>query len=102
MRNSWTSFDFVSGPENQKKSDNICLGGVVLNRLFAYPEPPRGMMQWKMRRIQSTEDALREIKYPDPAVQVQTEAVPCVYTLPPYVFITDKDENKVGVWDDEQ
>lgn len=55
-----------------------------------------------MRRIQSTEDSLREIKYPDPAVQVQTEAVPCVYTLPPYVFITDKDENKVGVWDDEQ
>jgi hypothetical protein len=44
MRNSWTSFDYISGPENLKKFDYICVGGVILNRLFFYPEPPRGMM----------------------------------------------------------
>jgi len=51
MRYSWTSFDSVSGPENLKKFDDICVGGVVLNRLFQYPEPPRGMLKWQMRRI---------------------------------------------------
>jgi hypothetical protein len=34
MRNSWTSFDYVSGPENRKKFDDICVGGVVLNKLY--------------------------------------------------------------------
>lgn len=51
MRNIWTSFDFISGPENQKKFDDICVGGVVLNKLYQYPELPRGMMKWQMRRI---------------------------------------------------
>lgn len=46
MRNSWTSFDFVSGPENMKKFDYICVGGVILNKIYLYPEPPRGMMKW--------------------------------------------------------
>jgi len=34
MRYIWTSFDYVSGSENIKKFDDICVGGVVLNRLF--------------------------------------------------------------------
>jgi len=34
MRNSWTSFDYVSGPENLKKSNDLCVGGVVLNRIY--------------------------------------------------------------------
>ena len=41
MRCIWTSFDNVSTEENLKKSNDICVGGVVNCRLFAYPEPPR-------------------------------------------------------------
>jgi hypothetical protein len=56
-------------------------------------------MSWKMRRVLNIDGALKEIPYPDPAAVVQTEAVPCVFELPSYVFITDNDENKLGVWD---
>jgi len=100
MRNSWTSFDIVSGLENSQKFDDICVGGVVLNKLYSFPEYHRVMGQWKMRRMNSVEDSLKEIPYPDPNAAVQTEAVACVYELPSYVFITDNDENKLGVWDD--
>lgn len=55
-----------------------------------------------MRRVQSISETLKEIPYPDPtSTAVQTEAVPCIYRLPNYVFITDNDENKVGVWDEK-
>jgi len=59
-------------------------------------------MKWQMRRVNSVADSLKEIYYPDPTSTVQTEAVPCVYKLPDYVFITDNDEKNVGVWDKEQ
>jgi cancer susceptibility candidate protein 1 len=59
------------------------------------------MLGWKMRRVLSIDQCLKEIPYPDPASTVQTEAVPCVFELPPYVFITDNDENQVGVWDEK-
>jgi hypothetical protein len=55
-----------------------------------------------MRRIQSIHETLQEIPYPDPTSTVQTEAVPCVYRLPDYVFIADNDEHKIGVWDEAQ
>ena len=103
MRNLWTSFDCVSGPENQKKFDDITLGGVSLTRLYQYPEGHRNMGLWKMRRSQSVHQSLKEIPIPDPTSNNQaTDGVLCIYHLPDYVFITDNDENKVGVWDEEQ
>jgi hypothetical protein len=54
-----------------------------------------------MRRVLAVNDQLREIHYPDPSSTVQVEPVQCVYKLPSYVFITDNDENKVGVWDEK-
>lgn len=101
MRYFWTSFDSISGLENQEKSDDITVGGVVLNRLYKYPETVRALMKWHMRRILSVNECLEEIPYPDPNLAVQAEPVACIYKLPPYVFITDNDENKVGVWDEK-
>ena len=83
-----------------KKADHICVGGVVLNKLYQFPEQPRGMLRWKMRRVLSNDDMLVEIPYPDPASTVQTEPVPVVYKLADYVLITENQEPKVGVWDD--
>ena len=53
-----------------------------------------------MRTIKSNEDLLRNIPYPDPTLAVQTEGIETIYTLQDYVFITDSDEIKVGVWDE--
>lgn len=46
MRNNWASFDFVSGREKMKEFDDICVGGVVHNRLFNPPDHPKGMLKW--------------------------------------------------------
>jgi len=63
----WTSFDYISGPENAKKSDEHCVGGVVQSRMFLYPDPlPMSGFNWMIRRIQSVEDSLICIPYPDP------------------------------------
>ena len=45
---------------------------------------------------------LREIPYPDPTSTAQTEAIPVIYALPHYVYITDNEDYKIGVWDDQQ
>lgn len=44
---------------------------------------------------------MREIPYPDPQSTVPTDPVPAVYKLPDYVFTTENDEIKIGVWDAE-
>lgn len=51
LRCVWTSFDYVSGYENMKKSDFISVGGVSNCRMFGFPEAPRAKMSWVMRRI---------------------------------------------------
>jgi hypothetical protein len=48
------------------------------------------------------EDSLKCIEYPDPQSTVQVEPIPVLFKLPPYVFTTDKDEPKVGVWDEKE
>ena len=49
------------------------------------------------------QQALKEIPIPDPTSNNQaTDGILCIYHLPDYVFITDNDENKVGVWDEDQ
>ena len=101
LRCIWTSFDNVSG-DNKKKFDYITVGGVGLCRMFVYPEPPRKTLQWTMRKIQSIDDSLKVIPYPDPSSSVQTDDVKASYVLPDYVFTTEKDEIKVGVWDEDQ
>ena len=102
MRCIWTSFDYISGPENLKKFDDIVVGGVVHPRMYYYPDAPKSMLKWTMRRTQSNEDTLRQIHYPEPQSTVQTDPVPMIFKLPEYVFTDEKDQIKVGVWDDEQ
>jgi len=67
IRCMWTSFDFISGPENAKKSDELCIGGVTYSRMFAYPTIPISGFKWMIRPIyESVEDSLVCIEYPDP------------------------------------
>lgn len=53
LRYLWTSFDFISGRENQKKSNDLCIGGVICNRMYIYPESCKGMLKWTMRQVLS-------------------------------------------------
>ena len=70
--------------------------------MYSYPEPPRNSTKWSMRKILSTDDALKCINYPDTSSTSQADPVGVIVTLPSYIFTTSKDEIKVGVWDEEQ
>lgn len=52
-----------------------------------------------MRKVLSVKDALREIPYPDPTSTAVTDPIQATFKLPEYVFTTDKDDMKMGVWD---
>lgn len=53
-----------------------------------------------IRPITSIEDSLVCIEYPDPQAPV-TDPVKCIMKLPDYVFTSESDDIKVGVWDKE-
>jgi hypothetical protein len=55
-----------------------------------------------MRNVFAVEDILKNIPYPDPTTQIQIDPVPIIYVLPDYVFITENDDIKVGVWDEKE
>jgi hypothetical protein len=55
-----------------------------------------------MRGVHAVEDILKNIPYPDPSTQMQIDAVDVIYYLPEYIFITEKDDIKVGVWDEKE
>jgi hypothetical protein len=59
-------------------------------------------MKWVMRNVFSISDRLRNIPYPDPNTQISTDPVWISYQLPDYVFTTENDELKVGVWDEKE
>jgi len=98
----WTSFDNVSGHEVYKNSSDIIAGGIVLCKMYQYPQPPKPRGNWVIRNILSIEDSLKCIEYPDPTSTVQVEPIGVIFKLPPYVFTTENDEPKVGVWDEAQ
>ena len=50
----------------------------------------------------SVADRLRNIPYPDPTTQIQTDPIAITFNLPDYVFTTENDDVKVGVWDDKE
>ena len=102
VRQIWTSFDYISGVENMKKSDDIVVGGVGHFRMFNYPKPMKRMMNWTLRQVESVENQLTCVPYPDPTSQVSVDPIPAIYTLPEYVFTTENDDIKIGVWDEEQ
>lgn len=51
--------------------------------------------------MQSNDETLKEIPYPEPASQVQADPVSVQYKLADNVFTTENDEIQVGVWDEE-
>ena len=59
-------------------------------------------MKWTVRNVFSVEDRLRNIPYPDPTSQVQPDPLGITFKLPPSVFISENDELKVGVWDENE
>ena len=101
LRCVWTAFDYVSGPEMFKKFDELAVGGVIHCRMYMYPEGPKQYQKWKMRSVMSLEDSLKCIPYPDPTSTIQSDPVHVLYRLPDYVFTTEKDEIKVGIWDED-
>lgn len=55
-----------------------------------------------MRSVHAVEDILRNLPYPDPSTTMQIDPVQVIYYLPEYVFITENDDIKVGVWEDQE
>ena len=54
-----------------------------------------------MRSVYAVKDILKNIPYPDPNNQIQNDPIPIIYHLPEYVYITENDDIKVGVWDEK-
>eukprot|EP00347_Sterkiella_histriomuscorum_P021634 403333299 len=101
IRTVWTSFDYVSSNYGHYQPD-IVVGGITDFRLFQYPEGPRAAMKWTMRNVFSVSDRLKNIPYPDPTTQIQTDPIAITYNLPDYVFTTENDDVKVAVWDEKE
>lgn len=57
-----------------------------------------------MRNVYSVQDRLKNIPYPDPTTQIQTDPIQITYTLPEYFFTTNDDVGSfnVGVWNDKE
>jgi len=70
LRCFWTNFDYISSSEDFAKADTITVGGVINCRMFNYPELPKDGSRWKMRKVTTIEETLREIAYPDPNASV--------------------------------
>lgn len=59
-------------------------------------------MKWTVRNVYSVEDRLRNIPYPDPLSQIQPDPISIQFFLPDYVFVTEHDDIRVGVWDEKE
>jgi hypothetical protein len=59
-------------------------------------------MKWTVRNVFSTEDRLRNIPYPDPLSQIQPDPIAIQVMIPDNLFISVKDDVKVGVWDERE
>lgn len=73
--------------------------------MFVFPEICEKKLKWVIRSVNTVEDRLKRIPYPDPALANSDSAVAgvtMVYKLPNYVFTTEDTTNvKIGVWDEE-
>jgi cancer susceptibility candidate protein 1 len=102
IRAIWTSYDDVTIRTGTYYPD-IVVGGVVDFRLYQYPEGPRQAMKWTVRNVYSIEDRLRNIPYPDPSSQLASpDPISIQFLLPEYVFVSENDDIRVGVWDEKE
>lgn len=99
MRCMWSSYDYITTGEAAKTANSIVVGGVAHNRMYEFPSGQKQAAKWVMRQIHSTEDTLRYKPYPPSANAA--EPVQTHFTLPDYVYTHEKDEPKIGVWDEE-
>ena len=101
IRAIWTSYDDVTVRTGTYYPD-IVVGGVVDFRLYQYAEGSRQAMKWTVRNVFSIDDRLKNIPYPDPSSQIQPDPITIQFILPEYVFVTENDDIKVGVWDEKE
>jgi len=52
-----------------------------------------------MWTILNTNEILTKIPFPDPALATSTDPVKVSYVIPNYVYIGNRDDIKVGLWD---
>jgi hypothetical protein len=69
--------------------------------MYHYILPHKEGNRWVLRKVQSIEETLKEIPYPEPASQVQADPVQVKYRLGDHIFTTENDEIQIGVWDEE-
>ena len=99
LRSFWNSNDYLSCSSYH---EDFVVGGIVDIRLYQYPEECKQAQNWIMRSVHAVDDILKNIPYPDPTTQMQIDPVPVIYYLPEYVYITENDDIKVGVWDEKE
>jgi hypothetical protein len=59
------------------------------------------IIEWTMRNVLSVEDRLKNIPYPDPTTHIQADPVGITFILPENVYVSENDEIKIGVWNEQ-
>ena len=54
-----------------------------------------------MRSVFNVDDVMRNYPFPDPNSQIQAEPVEVFYNLPEYVYVVNKEDLKVAVWNEK-
>lgn len=81
----------------------IVIGGILHIDIFNFPQLPKKQLKWTMRSILSTNEILSRKYYPDPnsiaAGTIDPQNIS--FKIPNYVYIHNRDDIKVGLWDFE-
>jgi hypothetical protein len=99
MRVFWTSYDYLS----RNDQTDLVIGGIFEVVNFRYPDQPKGVKEWKLRPIKSTEITLNPRPYPSPEIAAtgNTNITPLKMTfeLPSYLYIPTPGALRVAVWE---
>lgn len=102
VRTIWQSYDDYS---THYYSPEIAVGGIITFEAFKWPELPSKQLKWTMRVVLDQKEILNRIPFPDPQLiqntDVRIDPVKIVFPIPNYVYISNRDDIKVGMWDME-
>lgn len=99
IRALWQSFDDVTAGTY---TPEIAIGGILNFEAFQFPQTSERQGPWKLTPVQSENDALKRVPYPNPEDPTVADPHKMTYQLPNNVYLSNREDIKVGWWDNEQ
>ena len=98
IRALWQKYDDFSA---HVYTPELPIGGILNFDTYNFPEVPTHQGPWKFTIVQSEENCLMKVPYPNPEDPGVADPHKMTYTIPDDVYISDRDNIKVGWWDEE-